>query len=222
VSQRDEQTGTRDLWLFDLPGGARRRLTFDPADDVNPTWSPDGSRIAFASDRTGTYEIYLKLANGAGGDELLKASPNGPNYVEDWSSDGKFLVYNHQPRGPSDIYLLPLFGNRIPIPVTATRVGDDMGQVTTSGRWVAYRSQESGRSEIYVRRVSLEGTSDAGKWQVSTEGGVGPRWRGDGKELYYMSGPTFMAVAVKTAGASFEAGTPTPLFEARLPFAAIS
>jgi Tol biopolymer transport system component len=219
VSQRDEQTGTRDLWLFDLPGGARRRLTFDPADDVNPTWSPDGSRIAFASNRTGTYEIYLKLANGAGGDELLKASPNGPNYVEDWSSDGTFLVYNHQPYGPSDIYLLPLFGNRQPIPVTATSVGDDMGQVTTSGRWVAYRSQESGRSEIYVRRVSPEGPSDAGKWQVSTEGGVEPRWRGDGKELYYMSGPALMAVAVKTAGASFEAGTPTPLFEARLPFA---
>jgi hypothetical protein len=94
-----------------------------------------------------------------------------------------------------------------------------MGQVTTSGRWVAYRSQESGRSEVYVRRVSLAGPSDAGKWQVSTEGGVEPRWRGDGKELYYVSGPTLMAVAVKTAGGSFEAGTPTPLFEARLPFA---
>jgi len=101
-----------------------------------------------------------------------------------------------------------LFGNRIPIPVTATSVGDDMGQVTTSGRWVAYRSQESGRREIDVRRVSLEGTSDAGKWQVSTEGGVEPRWRGNGKELYYMTGPALMAVAVKTAGASFEAGTP--------------
>jgi Tol biopolymer transport system component len=219
VSHRDEQTGTRDLWLFDLPSGGRRRLTFDPADDVNPTWSPDGSRIAFASNRTGTHEIYLKLSNGAGGDELLKASPDGPNYVEDWSSDGAFLVYNHQPRGPSDIYLLPLLGNRTPIPVTATRVGDDMGQVTRSGRWMAYRSQESGRSEVYVRGVSLDGTSDAGKWQVSTEGGLEPRWRGDGRELFYMSGPTLMAVEVKSAAQSFEAGTPTPLFEARLPFA---
>ena len=219
VAQRDEQTGTRDLWLLDFASGGRRRLTFDPADDVNPTWSPDGSRIAFDSNRTGTYEIYLKLANGAGGDELLKASPNGPNFVEDWSSDGTFLVYNHQPRGPSDIYLLPLLGKGTPIPVTATRIGDDMGQVTRSGRWIAYRSQESGRSEVYVRGVSLDGTSDPGKWQVSTEGGVEPRWRGDGRELFYMAGPTLMAVEVKTAGGSFEAGKPTPLFEARLPFA---
>ena len=216
VAQRDEKTGTRDLWLFDLTSGARRRLTFDPGDDVGPTWSPDGSRIAFSSNRRGTHEIYQKLANGSGGDELVLASESGPNYIEDWSSDGRFLVYNHQPRGPSDIYLLPLSGNRTPIPVTAARAGDDMGQLDPSGRWIAYRSQESGRSEVYVRGVAEDGTSGSGKWQVSTEGGVEPSWRGDGKELFYMSGPTLMAVDVKTAGVSFEAGKPNALFETRL------
>jgi hypothetical protein len=81
VSRRDEQTGTRDLWIFNLVNGAHRRLTFDPADENNPTWSPDGSRIAFSSNRTGTHEIYQKLANGSGGDEFLLASVNGPHYV---------------------------------------------------------------------------------------------------------------------------------------------
>jgi len=221
IARGDDQTRTRDLWIFDLVSGAQRRLTFDPADDVNASWSPDGRRIAFSSNRRGVFEIYQKLANGAGADELLLASADkGPHYVEDWSSDGRFLVYNHQPRGPSDIYLLPLSGdNRTPTAVTATRVGDDMGQLDPSGRWIAYRSQESGRSEVYVRGVSADGTAGPGKWQVSTEGGVEPRWRGDGKELFYMSGSTFMGVEVKTTGASFEAGKPMPLFEVQLPFA---
>ena len=91
-----------------------------------------------------------------------------------------------------------------------------MGQLDPSGRWIAYRSQESGRSEVYVRGVAEDGTSGSGKWQVSTEGGVEPSWRGDGKELFYMSGPTLMAVDVKTAGVSFEAGKPNALFETRL------
>jgi Tol biopolymer transport system component len=215
VGRIDPQKNTRDLWVFDLVRGTSTRLTFDPADDLNPTWSPDGSRIAFTSNRRGRRELYQKRANGSGDDELLLESKD-PMAVEDWSADGRFLLYNTTPGGTaSNLGLLPLSpgSDRKPIAFLATAFLEREGQFASNSRWIAYRSNESGRDEVYVQGVSPDGARGQGKWQVSTAGGVEPRWRRDGKELFYLAGSTLMAVDVKTDGASFEAGIPKPLFE---------
>ena len=207
---------TRDLWVFDLVRGASTRLTLDPADDFGPTWSPDGTRIAFSSDRNGVRQIFAKRADGSGDDELLLASKEAAN-VEDWSPDGRFLIFNHN---SSNIFLLPLSssGERRPIPLQATEAVENQGQFAPNGRWIAYCSNESGRSEVYVRGFSPDGLAAGGKSQVSTAGGLEPQWRRDGKEIFYLSGSgsTLVAVDVKIGGVSFEAGSPKPLFEVRL------
>jgi serine/threonine protein kinase len=215
----------RDIWVFDVVRGTSRRFTINPADDCGPAWSPDGSRIAFFSDRRGTRELYVKSANGSGDDELLLASADQEGHdpvgmsTEDWSADGRFLVYNaligtHF----NDLFLLPMAsaGKRRPIAFLATEAAEYMGTIAPNGRWIAYRSDYGGRGEIYVSDLSSRGERGPGKWQVSTGGGWQPRWRRDGKELFYSAGSTIMAVAVKPDAASFEAATPRPLFDVPL------
>ncbi len=230
VDRRDAQTRMRDIWIFDLDRGASSRLTFDPAEDLGATWSPDGTRIVFTSDRRGKREIYQKLANGSGGDELLLESKDRYAHAEDQSPDGRFLLFNWQGGADQfDLFVLPLSSghDRRPVRFLASEFKEGDGQFSPDGRFVAYRSYESGRSEAYVRDMSPDGTAGPGKWQVSTDGGSEPRWRRDGKELFYLAGPaavsdasgpgTLMAVPLKTDGASFEPGVPQPLFEVRLP-----
>lgn len=211
-------TNRRDLWIFDVARGTSRRFTFDPADECNPVWSPDGSRIAFFSDRRGVREIYQKPVNGSGEDELVLASTGPGLNVEDWSPDGRFLVYNSQtrPRVENDLFLLPMrsAGAREPIIFLDSPALEHMGTIAPNGRWIVYRSGEFGPGEIYVSDLSPQGTRGPGKWQISTGGGWQPRWRQDGKELFYTAGSTLMAVAVKPDAPSFEAGTPRPLFDA--------
>jgi Tol biopolymer transport system component len=219
VGRLDPQRKSRDLWIFDLMRGTSTRLTFDPAEEFNPTWSPDGTRVAFTSDRRGVREIYQKPANGSGDDALLVESTDWPKHVEDWSPDGKYLLYNYSRGGlPSDLFLWPLLpgADRNPIPFVTTAFVEREGRFAPQGGWVAYCSNESGRIEVYVRRASPDGASGQEKWRVSTAGGITPQWRRDGKELFYVSGSTLMAVDVKADGASFEAGMPRPLFEVRL------
>jgi Tol biopolymer transport system component len=215
VGRRDPQTKTRDLWLFDLVRGASSRLTFDPADDLNPVWSPDGRRIAFSSERKAYRSLYHKDATGVGGDEALLES-DFRSSAEDWSSDGRFLLFNVQmPRTPTYVAALPLSGDRKPVPVLQGPFRQDQAQLSPNGRWVAYRSLESGRDEVYVQAFTPV-SKVTGKWQVSTAGGWEPQWRRDGKELYYLTDTKLMAVEVKTDAGTFEAGTPKVLFEVRL------
>src|SRR5262249_41792253 len=148
----DAQTKTRDLWVLDLVRGARTRLTFDPADDLNPVWSPDGTRIAFTSIRKGERDIYVMPADGSGPAELLIESKDGQKNVEDWSRDGKYLIYNHQPGALlRHLYLLPLAGDHKPTPFLTTDLRTTNSQFSPDRRWVSYSSTESGRSEIYVQ-----------------------------------------------------------------------
>jgi serine/threonine protein kinase/Tol biopolymer transport system component len=226
IGIRDPQTKTRDIWIFDLLRGTKQRMTFDPADDLDSIWSPDGTRIAFTSDRLGQRDIYQMPADGSGSAELLLGGKGGTKNVEDWSEDGKYLVYNYQ-TGSSwpHLYVLPLAGDRKPVPFLNTEFTTQQGQFSPNGRWLAYRSFESGRSEVYVQGVTPDSLQPRGKSQISTAGGEIPRWRRDGKELFYHSGSTFFAVDVKTDGKSFEAGIPRPLFDAatvsnNTPFAA--
>jgi dipeptidyl aminopeptidase/acylaminoacyl peptidase len=231
VDVRNPQ-GFRDIWVIDLLQGGRTRLTFDRAEDMGATWDPRGDTIAFTSERRGRREIYLKRASGSGEDELLLDSEGGWASPEDWSSDGKWLALNWRHsgalRGPHDLLLLPMPGERgrKPVSFVASESYEDMGRFSPNGRFLAYRSDESGRSEVYVREVSANGTPGPGKWQISSDGGVEPQWRRDGKELFYVSGVaavsgaspgTINAVTVSADGASFVAGRPRPLFEVLLP-----
>ncbi len=221
VSRVDPQAKTRDIWIFDLERSTSSRLTFDPAEDLNPIWSPDGSRIAFTSERKGQRDIYQKLSNGTGEEELLLHSGERKS-VEDWSADGRFVLYNFGAVGRTVVQALPLAGDRKSVTVLQAAAGAaEQAQLSPNGPWLAYRSTESGRSEIYVQRFSGAGPNSGGKWQISTNGGQQARWRHDGKELFYLAADNkLMAVDVKADASVFQAGIPKPLFEVRVGTAA--
>ena len=200
-----------DIWVLDLSRNTETRLTFDSAHDSTPVWSPDGSRIAFVSDRNNVYGIYEKNANGAGQDEML-SQIGSPAVLEDWSLDGRYLTFMSADKGGRDVWILQLTGERKPTPFLNSRFAEHHSQLSPDSRWMAYASDESGINQIYVQKFP-EGN---GKWQVSTRGGVQPRWRRDGKELFYLAPDgKLTAVAVK-AGATFEVGTPEALFQTRI------
>ena len=201
---------SRDIWIHDLVRDVASRFTFDPAGDLSHTWSPDGRRLAFSSSRDGAYNLYLKPTSGAGEAELLLRNNNnkGPR---DWSRDGRLILFTEQsPETGWDLWVLPLEGDKKPVPYLQTEFAEVMGQFSPDGRWVAYASNESGRSEIYVQPYPADG----GKWQVSTDGGIQPRWREDGKELFYLTGDDRVMMAEIEAGETFRAGVPHMLFRA--------
>ncbi len=205
-------TGTRDIWVFDLARGFGTQLTEHPHDDFNPAWSPDGLWVAFTSTRRGGHDIFRRRADGSGGDELLFGSAS-EKYVEDWSGDGRFIAFNTPVDKEPHVLVLPLFGERKSFPVVSTKFVGRQARFSPDGRWLAYSSfQQAGRSEVYVDRFS-PGQGLLGKpWRVSLNGGKEPHWRGDGKELFYLSDNQLMAVEVKAGGDRFELGIPKPLF----------
>lgn len=207
LDRNDLQVETSDIWQFDLTRGASTRWTFNPGTDTYPIWSPDGSQVAFASNRDGTWGIYR--VSGDGKEEQLVKGDQQLLLTSDWSSDGKFIVYRQQHEKTGlDLHLLPL-DTRQPRQYVATPSDETYGMVSPDGHWMAYQSKDSGRWEIYVQSFPQPGR----KMPVSKGDGMFPRWRRDGKELFYV-GPDdkLMAVPVQT-GASFSAGAPVPLFD---------
>ena len=219
-----------EIWVDELARAVRMRLTIDPDTDHGfPVWSPDGKRILFAAIQGKARRgIYQKPANGASGEELLLPSDKQEVQIwpTSWSRDGRFILYG---RGAlsltqADIWVLPLEGDRKPrLFVQAPAAAYD-GQFSPNGRWVAYTSKESGRDEVYVvpfdaARVLNPGSgssasaSGGGKWLVSASGGRFPRWRRDGKEIFYLSPASqMMAAQVEEKGNSIELRTPQVLF----------
>jgi Tol biopolymer transport system component len=207
--------GNRDIWLMDLLRGGLTRFTFDPAIDGYPLWSPDGKQITFYSGRKGIQQMYWKPANGVGSEEVLFESPNG-KWPLDWSRDGRFLLYHEDggvKTGP-DIWALSMTGGeRKPIAVSNTPFAERTGQISPDSRFVAYDTDESGQLQIVVQPFP----NPTGKWQISSGGGFYPRWRADGKELYFVAPDgKMMAALIHASASSFEAETPRPSFQTQL------
>jgi Tol biopolymer transport system component len=205
--------GNPDIFLLDLVRGGFTRLTFDPSLDNYPLWSPDGTQIAFRSDRKGS-NLYLKPASGTGPEEPLLTETVNNKVLQDWSSDGRFLLYYEvDPKTGRDLWVLDLTAKERKPRVFANAPFDEtMAQFSPDGHWVAYQTNESGQPEIVVQPFP----EPNGKWQVSTSGGSSPRWRPDGKELYFVAKDgKLMAVPIKVSGSTFDYGIPQGLFSPR-------
>ncbi|HEV3214326.1 MAG TPA: protein kinase [Vicinamibacterales bacterium] len=213
VAQRDAR-GQLDIWLLELARDTSTRFTtFQPAINSIPVWSPDSGRIVFNSNRDGHFDLYVRASSGAGNDEpLLKSSD--PKSPTDWSFDGRLVLYQVQdPKTKYDLWVLPLEGDRKPVPVLQTEFNEMNGRFSPDGRWIAYQSDESTRAEVYVQRFPMS----SGKVRVSTNGGNRPRWRRDGKELFYLNPDgKMMAVEVKATATALEAARPRELFQTRV------
>jgi Tol biopolymer transport system component len=200
-----------NIWTIDLKRGVRTRVTLEPAiSDENPIWSPDGRFFVFASHRNADRaSIIKKASSGEGQDQLLfGGGPSNP-HPEDWSQDGKFILL-HENGKRMDLTALPLNENNPkPIPFVSSMADDAQGQFSPDVRWVAYTSVESGQNEVYVRPFP----HGDDKWQISSAGGSEPRWRGDGKELFYLSPDGVMMSVSISAGSAFNAASPITLFK---------
>jgi Tol biopolymer transport system component len=205
IDRRDPATSSYDLWILDLSTGIMSRLTLDPANDRDATWSPDGRQIAFSSDRTGQIQLYRKTI-GSASEELLLQTPDR-EIPEVWLKDGSILYGNYQGRK----YSLLRPGEQ-PRLVFQSDYTMDEPSVSPDQKWVAYGSTESGRFEVYTARFP-EFTE---RRQVSSNSGAQPHWRQDGKQIVYLSmDGKLMAVDVKQ-GTTLETGAPYLLFETRL------
>jgi eukaryotic-like serine/threonine-protein kinase len=202
-------------WLYDLSRETLTRFTLEGNFNINPTWTPDGKRIGFESNKEGPYNIFWQLADGSGGLERLTTSEylHAPG---SWSPDGQLLAFVEvNPTTGVDIWVLRM-GDHKAQPFLQTPFNESAPRFSPDGRWLAYVSDESGRYEIYVQPYPGPG----GKWQVSTEGGTEPVWNRNGRELFYRSGDKMMAVDIATQP-GFAAGKPRMLFEGRYELAPI-
>jgi Tol biopolymer transport system component len=205
----------RDLWLLDTRGMATR-FTTDPAPDVQPVWTPDGTRIAFASNRRGPPHLLQKPINGTGTESVLLKTENSL-LPYGFSPDGQLLLYVAlDPKTKTDLWSLPMTGERKPAPVRITPFNEGLARfspVKIGGRqWVSYTSDESGRFEVYV--TSFSGLQE--KYLISKGGGTQAVWRKDGKELFYLApGGTLMSVNI-TGATPIDTGVPTALFQTRM------
>ncbi len=196
------------LWVLDFATALSTRVTLGQGN--NPIWSPDGKSIAYFNGEG----IVRKPANGAGAEDVLLKT-NAFSVPKSWSPDGRYIIYAQiDPGTGADLFAFPLEGDRKPIALASSSANEDQGQFSPDGHWVAYTSNESGLSEIYV--IPFPPTPGGGRWMVSRGGGVQARWRRDGKELFYIAPDwTMMAVPVSTIPV-FQSGTPQPLFESEM------
>jgi hypothetical protein len=224
VGQADEYTGLRispdgtraavtragaDVWQMEIARGIPTRVTFSGGFD--PLWSPESQRIAYW--KGGPPNLFAHTTNGTGDEERLIESHDSLT-TQDWSSDGRFLLYLVNSNDLSsktrfDLWVLPMTGNRQPVPYLSTPFQEGHGQFSPDGKWVAYTSDESGANEVYVRSFPAGGA----KRRVSSKGGGWVRWRRDGREMFYIAADRkLMSVAVQAISGSLDLGTPQVLF----------
>ena len=214
--EQADAAGNWDVWQMELSRGTLSRVTFDPGADSYPIWSPDDRELVFSSDRDGVTHLFRKSTSGARAEERLTQSANS-QYAMDWSPDGKYLLYAElSPQTGNDLWVLPV-QVRAPFAFLQTPFFERQGQFfpAAPSHWIAYVSDESGRLEVYVRSFSVPGEPPAAdiKYQISTKGGSRPRWRADGKELFYVDlDDRLMAVDITKKGDRLEWGAGRSLF----------
>jgi len=209
VDIADLKANNVDLWLESTNGGGNARFTFDPAEEVSGLWSRDGSMIAYRIANNDGAAVVAKPASGMEREKtVVQSDPINDYVLNSWSPDGKQILCTRQEPSHYALVLIPAAGGS-DVPFLNAKNNQVNGQISADGKWVAYASDESGNWEVYV--TSFPG--GAGKWQVSRGGGTEPRWRGDGKEIFYIS-PSGMLMSVTVGGdAGFSTGTPAPLFQ---------
>ena len=208
ISEGSRGAGSADVWTYDLGRGLRTRLTFDPHDEAGLVWSPDGTTLVFSSNREGPYDLYAISVGGTQPERLLYASSD-TKFPCSISPDGRFLLFSeeHEKTG-TDLMLLPLDGEAEPRPFITSLFNQPHGAFSPDGRWIAYSSNESGHMEVYATPFPGPGR----KWQISTDGGAWPQWRGDGHALYYRSlAGTVYELPIETQDESLVVGTPQSL-----------
>jgi Tol biopolymer transport system component len=198
-----------EIWIYDLKRQVNTRLTFGPGSSSSPVWSRDGQWVAYVGVR-GKNSLYRKPSNGTGQEELLFEGDATARNPFDWSADGKTLLFgvgDYTAKG--QLWALPLTGDRKPVALTQNTFVTNSARFSPDGHWIAYTSNESGRFEVYVMPFG----GGAGKWQISSQGGLQPVWRRDGKELYYWSADnTLMAVPVSLNPTGVQVGARQTLF----------
>jgi Tol biopolymer transport system component len=202
--------GAGDIWIYEVDRGTASRFTFDPGDDSAPVWSPDGRSIVFSSNRDDGVNLYRKDVGGTSPERLLLETDQ-PKYAEDWSADGRWLLYRQRdPKTGWDLWLAPLDDPSKGRPLVQSPFNEIQGRISPDGRFYAYVSNESGRYEVYAQTIAPSGA----RWQISTSGGYQPRWRGDGRALYLIgvNRDVIMVPVTVSANGAIEAGTPVPLF----------
>jgi Tol biopolymer transport system component/predicted Ser/Thr protein kinase len=204
-----------NITALEFAGGVTTRIAFRPHGGMDPIWSPDGRYVAYRNGN-GT-AICRKRVNGAGAEEVLLRTKTLA-VPKSWSPDGRYIIYAQiDPGTAADLFALPVEpveADPHPLVLARTKANEDQGQFSPDGHWVAYTSNESGLSEIYV--IPFPPTPNGGKWMVSRGGGVMPRWRRDGKELFYISEDWKMMEVKVSTGRVFQSGTPHPLFETQM------
>ena len=212
VQISDPARYTSDIWIYDVSTGARTRLVGGSLEHCNPVWSPEGDRILFASDHkkaSANSALSVKPINGPGEEVLLEAPDK--NYPEDWSPDGRFVSFvslHSQGKRNFQLWALSLGAERKATPLATEAPTQGASRFSPDSRWIAYSSDESGNFDVYVRSFPGPG----GKWQVSTAGGWDPRWRRDGKELYYLSLDNKVMAVPVSLDSTFQTGAPAALF----------
>ena len=202
----------RDIWVIELARGLARRLTFDSIAEMAPIWSRDGASIAYYSEAEGPAGDVYRIPAGGGRATPVVQAPT-PVFPYTWSPDGAHLLYGIVMNGAPAIWSQPLAGARKPLPYLEGTYFQTTAEFSPDGKWVAYVSRETGRSEVFIDSFPTPGS----KTQVSVAGGQSPRWRGDGRELYYVSLDQRLTAVDLTPGATVQIGNATPLFQMALP-----
>ena len=201
----------REVWIMDIARGLRNKLTVGPGISASPVWSPpDAARIAFQAQRSGKFSLRSRLINSTADDESLLDAASSNFWPSSWSTDGRFIAYTLMGSFPfrSDIWVLPLFGDRKPFPLIETAFTENSPAFSPNGRWIAYTTNEDGQFNVYVQPFQRAGR----KTRVSKDGGSHPVWRADGRELFYIAADrAMMGIAVDTTG-EFTTGEQQTLF----------
>ena len=208
VTLVDSESGNMDLWLVDLERQIKSRFTFVDGNDWSAVWSPDGSRLAFSSDRGKPGSIYVQSVTGGGEAELLHEAKY-QSFPTSWSRDGRYLFFEGWASGGPDTFVLDLEQGGEPEVLASSTFFERAPAISPDGRWLAYDSNESGQFEVYVTAFPDQGR----KWQVSVDSGEGPRWNSDGSQIYYQAGDSLVVAEVEGSGSVFGVGEVTTLFE---------